>query len=100
MVAHPRTTLRDDQLRTLNQPRPIVVETRGDWPRTLAVSQPQEGKRAKRARVAQVQDAWRIDDEWWRSPISRHYYRLVLDDGSLRTIYQDLVAGEWYEQRY
>ncbi|HET7035230.1 MAG TPA: hypothetical protein VFI42_06050 [Thermomicrobiaceae bacterium] len=50
--------------------------------------------------MTQVQDVWRIDDEWWRAPISRRYFRLVLDDGSQRTVYHDLVAGRWFEQGY
>jgi hypothetical protein len=27
------------------------------------------------------------------------YYVLLLDDGSLLTIYHDLVTDEWFEQR-
>jgi len=50
--------------------------------------------------VTQVRDAWRIDDEWWRNPISRRYYQLVLDNGSLRTVYHDLITDTWYEQGY
>ncbi|WP_294085637.1 hypothetical protein [Sphaerobacter sp.] len=57
-----------------------------------------EGQR--RYRVTQVRDAWRIDDEWWRNPISRRYYQLVLDNGSLRTVYHDLITDTWYEQGY
>ena len=57
-------------------------------------------ERGRHRRIEQVQDRWRIDDEWWRGPISRRYYQLVLDDGSLRTVYQDLVDGRWYEQGY
>ena len=121
MVAHPRAPLRADQLRTLNQPRPVVVELEGAWPRALrfpsrdvaaagparrtvrgatpGVMPSATPSATRRVRVTQVQDAWRIDDEWWRSPISRSYYRLVLDDGSLRTVYRDEIADEWYEQR-
>jgi hypothetical protein len=47
-----------------------------------------------------VQDTWQIDDEWWRDPISRRYYQVVLADGSLHTLYHDLVADRWYEQGY
>jgi hypothetical protein len=57
-------------------------------------------ERGRRRRIERIQDGWRIDDEWWRDPISRRYYQLVLDDGSLRTVYQDLVDGRWYEQGY
>lgn len=95
MVTHSGATLRTDQLRALNQPRPIAVEAQDDRPRALAA-----GRARRRARVAQVQDVWRIDDEWWRAPISRRYFRLVLDDGSQRIVYHDLVAGRWFEQGY
>ena len=57
-------------------------------------------ERGRRRPVAHTQDAWRIDDEWWRDAIGRRYYRVVLDDGSLRTVYRDVVAGGWYEQGY
>jgi hypothetical protein len=57
------------------------------------------GRRTPRA-IAAIQDRWRIDDEWWREhPISRMYYEIVLDDGSLFTIFQDLIADAWFEQR-
>lgn len=55
-------------------------------------------KRARR--VVQVLDTWRIHDEWWREEISRQYYRLELDRGTVETVFQDLVSGEWYRQRY
>ena len=54
----------------------------------------------RQRRIEEIQDTWLIDDEWWREPIRRRYYRMVLDDGSLRTIYHDLVADAWYEQAY
>jgi hypothetical protein len=49
--------------------------------------------------VTAVQEIWRIDDEWWREPISRRYYRLLLEQGSMCTIYRDLLHDSWYEQR-
>jgi hypothetical protein len=50
--------------------------------------------------IAAIQDQWRIDDEWWREhPIARMYYTLLLDDGTLLTVYQDLRSDEWFEQR-
>ncbi|HET7092535.1 MAG TPA: hypothetical protein VFI22_03630 [Thermomicrobiales bacterium] len=51
-------------------------------------------------RVDRVQDIWRIDEEWWRAPISRRYLALLLADGALRTVFQDLTDGRWYEQAY
>lgn len=93
MVPHTRTKTSADQLRPLNLPKPITVQTKGDTPAVLI-----EGKR--RLKVTQVKDVWRIDDEWWRNPISRRYYQLVLEDGTLRTVYHDLVSDTWHEQGY
>jgi hypothetical protein len=50
-------------------------------------------------KVASVREAWRIDDEWWRQPISREYRAVVLDDGRLVTLYHDLLDGRWYAQK-
>jgi hypothetical protein len=50
--------------------------------------------------VLRVQDCWRIDDEWWRErPISRLYFTLRLEDETLATVYHDLIAESWHEQR-
>lgn len=82
--------------RALNAPGPI--EVRADPAgRPLAVRR--AGWRAPRA-VAAVQDRWRVDDEWWRAqPISRLYHQLLLDDGTLLTVYHDLLADAWHVQR-
>jgi aspartyl/asparaginyl beta-hydroxylase (cupin superfamily) len=50
--------------------------------------------------VVQVQDVWRIDDEWWREEVSRLYYRLLLEDGRRVTIYNDLISLDWHQQEY
>jgi hypothetical protein len=84
---HPR-------LRPLDQPRPVDVRTdeRGE---PLHVRLP--GRPARR--VAAVREAWRIDDEWWRRPISREYRAVVLDDGRPLPLYHDLLDGRWYAQK-
>ena len=64
---------------------PVAVRKVG-WPR--------------RRRVLRVQDCWRIDDEWWReAPIARLYYLVQLEGETLLTLYHDLVADAWFEQR-
>ncbi|MCA1597307.1 MAG: hypothetical protein LC772_12910 [Chloroflexi bacterium] len=50
--------------------------------------------------VTAIRDRWRVDDEWWRQPISRLYFQLVLGDGRCDTLYQDLLTEEWYRQNY
>ena len=49
-------------------------------------------------KVAAVRETWRIDDEWWRRPISRLYYEVVLENGRILTLYLDLNEGGWWMQ--
>jgi hypothetical protein len=53
-----------------------------------------------RWQVVRVENRWRIDDEWWRNEISRMYYQLLLSNGSMLTIFKDLLSGMWYQQHY
>jgi hypothetical protein len=55
----------------------------------------------RRIAVEAVVETWRIDDEWWRDkPISRAYWRVVLEDGRVVDVYRDLVSGKWWRQAY
>lgn len=95
MVQDPGAASGVDPLRPLNRPRPVAVRAQGAHHRPVALIE-----RGRPRLVARIQDFWRLDDEWWRDPIRRRYYRVVLDDGSLRTIYHDETADRWYEQPY
>ncbi len=85
---------RRPRLKPLGRPKPVTVRTdeEGD-PEFVRLP----GKPARR--VAVVRERWRIDDEWWRHAISRDYRTIVLDDGAVITLYQDLLDGSWYVQR-
>jgi len=85
-------SLKRQNLRPLQSPSPIQVRTDDEG---LPAELRQKGKRL---RVLAVRERWRIDDEWWRNPISREYYALVLEDGRLIILFQDLVAGGWFGQ--
>ena len=81
-------------LRPLNLPVSIAVETEaGGEPAAIIW-------RGRRLAVAAVADRWRIDDEWWRRPIARLYRCLVLADERLIVVFEDLLNGRWYAQRY
>ena len=96
MVSHPRAPLGARDLRPLNAPAAISVQADASG-RPLAV---QRRRWPRPRKVAHVQDRWRIDDEWWRErPIARLYYTLLLGDGTLLTIYHDLLADAWFAQR-
>ena len=78
------------RLRPLDAPRPIRV-LEGDRHIPLQV-------RPARTwlQVASVRERWRIDDEWWREPIRRVYFEVVLEDGRVSTLYRDCTDGRWY----
>lgn len=104
MEPHSGTPLRADGLRPVNAPRPAAVET--DAAGTPA--RVQVGVRAGASRraggwsaVAQVDERWRIVDEWWReSPLVRTYFRVALADGRALTLFRDEVGGGWFAQAY
>ena len=46
----------------------------------------------------EVCNRWRVDEAWWRRPVSRDYYKLA---GSrlLALVYLDRVDGTWHLER-
>ncbi|MBE0480627.1 MAG: hypothetical protein IBX68_06570 [Dehalococcoidia bacterium] len=78
----------------LNEPREIEVlaDVSGE-PVALV-------RNGRRSAVTAVRNAWRVDDEWWRDEISRLYFEVELKDGLVSTVFQDLLSGKWYQQKY
>lgn len=96
MVTTPGTQTRADGLRPLGLPRAVAV-------RADASGEPAELRRGTQwMAVAEVDDAWRIATEWWREEsIERTYYRVLLVDGRVLTLFHDdATASDWYEQSY
>ncbi len=94
MVADPGTATGAGALRPLNQPRPIAVQA-------TAHGEPARVRwQGTERRVEAIDDSWRIDDEWWRSELSRRYFLVALEGGRRLTVYHDLVSGEWFAQPY
>jgi hypothetical protein len=56
------------------------------------------GRTQRIKRVAAIRERWRIDDEWWRRPLSREYASVVLEDGRTLTLYFDRIEGGWWVQ--
>lgn len=46
----------------------------------------------------QVCNRWRIEEAWWRRPVSRDYYKLV-GVHLLALVYLDRVDGTWHLER-
>ncbi len=105
MVTHTRTPLRVDRLRALNLPRPVRVEL-DDQRRPKAIEDDSAAAAAPaaataagvRRKVEEIIDTWRIDDEWWRAPISRRYVEVVLEGGGHVVLFENLVTGSWFLQ--
>lgn len=80
------------RLRPMNAPRPVqVMEGPAGHVKALRTSR-------GLMEVDTVLEEWRIDDEWWRVPISRRYLCLLLRSGRRVTVFQDLMEGFWYVQ--
>lgn len=93
MVAHPRAAGGPGRVRPLNRPRPIWVDTDvHSQPVAVYLS-------GCRYAVEAVLETWRIDDEWWRQrPVSRVYFRLLMEDGRALTACWDTMNGRWSRQ--
>jgi hypothetical protein len=50
-------------------------------------------------RVEEVLEIWRVDDEWWRRPITRRYVEVLLEGGGHVVLFEDLVTREWFLQK-
>ncbi len=51
----------------------------------------------RRERV-EVCNHWRIEQEWWRRPLQRDYYK-VAGERLLALIFRDGVDGSWHLER-
>jgi hypothetical protein len=48
--------------------------------------------------AVEVCNQWRIEEAWWRRPVSRDYYKLV-GERLLALVYLDRVDGTWHLER-
>lgn len=72
------------------QPRPIGVRPGSDGAPQAVAGVAVEGAR----------EEWLVEDRWWTPhPLRRHYFELVLTDGSCVVVFRDLEQGGWFAQR-
>ncbi len=88
---------RPDRLRALNVPQQAVVEF--DTHGTPTKIKMLNGDMREMMTIESVRETWRIDDEWWRKPITRTYYEVLLKGGSRMVVFMDLVTREWFVQK-
>lgn len=89
-----------ERLRALNVPMPVVVETDGQGLPVTVLEVAQERAGACRggqggATVTDILETWRVDDEWWRNPVSRRYVEVALEGGGHVVLFENLVTGNW-----
>ena len=122
MVPNPRTSTRTCPIKALNTPRLISVQTDElGMPISIRIKPPIDKSnnyskyqhnahvvKSSKIRsnykwmpVLQIEDRWKITEEWWRGPvreIERMYFVLSLRNGQRLTIFQDMVSSSWKHQ--
>jgi hypothetical protein len=84
----------------LNKPWPVPVQVGADgMPRVVG-----------RLAVESVREEWVVEDGWWtQRPLRRHYFELVLEDGSDIVVFREAppsnglrsraTSHQWFRQR-
>jgi len=99
MVPNTGTPVRAHRLRPLNAPHRVFVELNEHSLPVAVLDIPGPGYPGPARRVVEtVGEIWRVDDEWWRAPISRRYIEVLLKGGKHTVLYHDLATDEWFEQ--
>lgn len=81
-------------------PAPVTVELDGERAPVVVHQAPgTPGTPDAGKRVEAIGESWRVEDEWWRQPISRRYVEVVLEGGGRVVLYEDLLTGEWWVQQ-
>ncbi|MDP9326042.1 MAG: hypothetical protein M3O87_05845 [Candidatus Dormibacteraeota bacterium] len=91
--------------RLLAEPEAVEVAMVEGAPRWLRLG-------ARRHRVERVFARWRVESDWWRSPVSREYWKLALDGGAGATwseddeapglvceVFEDRLSQAWWLSR-
>jgi YD repeat-containing protein len=86
--------MKADRLRTINEPQRVEVEL-DEFGRLVGI---RDAGRETRA-VEETGEIWRIDDEWWRLPISRRCVEVFFEGGGRVVLFEDLITGEWWIQK-
>jgi|SRR5467141_1719413 len=89
------TRNKTDRLLALNVPHRVEVELDANG---LPIGMRDAGCGMSRS-VETVGEVWRIDDEWWRRPISRRCVEVIFEGGGRVVLFEDLSTGEWWIQK-
>lgn len=70
------------EVRASSNGAPVAVRAAGRWVEVEAVAL-----------------TWRVETDWWRTPVARDYVRCLLAGGECVDVYRDLQTGEWFWSR-
>lgn len=76
----------------LQEPLEVRTDAVG---RPVAVRRPGWGWR----RVERITNHWLVETDWWRTPVRRHYHRLLLSDEDCIEMYRELGDDSWHLSR-
>ena len=48
---------------------------------------------------AEAANRWLVEVDWWRRPVAREYWKLVVSDLVLCEVYHDLDLDAWFLER-
>jgi hypothetical protein len=69
------------------------------WPVPVQVDSDGSPKAVGRLAVESVREEWLVEDGWWtQKPLQRHYFEVVLSDGSDVVVFAE-PDGRWFRQR-
>jgi hypothetical protein len=69
------------------------------WPVPVQVDSDGTPQAVGRLAVESVREEWLVEDGWWtQKPLQRHYFELVLSDGSDVVVFSE-PDGRWFRQR-
>ena len=80
--------------RLLESPAPAQVAVEAGIPAKVHMA-------GTRRAVLRVCARWRVESDWWRTPVSREYWKLELGGPAevLCDLYRDCLTGEWWLSR-
>ena len=91
----PIDPLASSSVRALHLPTPVDVREVGEGSERRPASFRLDGIWSD---VDRIDDGWTFDLWWLPQPMTRSYYRVESEDGTLHTLFRDEVTDRWYTQ--
>jgi hypothetical protein len=81
----------------MSSPTPILRRLSLIAPAQIEIGRDGNPVRLDNRPVDSIRERWVVEEGWWTdAPVRRAYAELVLADGGLAVVFEDLVAGGWH----